>query len=212
MSNKNELKKKILYEMNSKVYTSDAMEHIFLIVLMSLPLLIWKYKNFVFLLLGILPSVLQFIAVKKLIKNGKIEKEHLMLYRGLTAINISMICEVTGIALALYTYWEKYKIAVISIGIICYISVAIICIYLTKHSIEKEMSNAGKMAKDYSQKFGVLGGMLGILISRIFFQGMSNETLLKILCAMCFFMACVAMVRVDAIVKYYYVNKILSTK
>lgn len=209
MLDKDEFEKFLLYGMDGNVSIKKCIENALLILFFSLPLLIWKWGNFVWLFLGILPFALHIISAIKLSTKGKIERENFILYNGIMAINFSLMFALLGIAICLYLFHGEKRIAVIGMLIIIYIIVILLYIYMIKRMIEKKaFSNA---QQNNGIMYTSIFAGLGMLTARTFMSELSNDSAIKILCFCCFILSLAFLLGVVNIVKFYYIKKFLNT-
>ncbi len=204
----NEFEKLMLIWLKEEITVKQCVKNVILTLFFSLPLLIWKWRNFLWMFLGILPFALHLVTIIKLLENRKIKGVQCGLYQGMNVIFWSLILNISGIALVLYSFPGYWKFIIMIIWVICYIMMAVFYVFSTIRSIEKTQTSTKRTIG------GVLGGAFGLLgfsTARIFMSELSNDVMIKILCFICFFLSVVFLLGVGNIVKFYYIKRFMKT-
>lgn len=139
MMEKENFKAYILYGINGKTTFNECIKNGVLIIFISLLLFVTIGRNNkIFLVLGILPIFVYFIATLKLSKKGqKIEGVFYLLHSGISLVCFSYIFALASIEIVYDLFDGSDRIIIIGVIVIGYIAVIFLCKYIIRKLIEE---------------------------------------------------------------------------
>lgn len=198
---KEEFEKFILHGLDDKISFQKCMENEILILLFSLPLIVWERNHFVFLPLCILPALVYLVCVINLKKGKMIEGVTYILHNGIMTGCFTFLFALSGIKILLYLFSGADRMILLFISSAGYIFTTLLIVYMAKRSMQKD------------KVFSIapipitLSGAFGIGMARIFLQDINDKTLLKVICIICFFLSYLTLIGVFNIFKYLYIKR-----
>ena len=207
MSDQEEFKKFILYDIDEEIHMKKCVENgILLLIFFALFLVIdivLERRDSVFLILCSFPAFFYFISVVKLKKGNRIGGVHYILHNGILAGCLSFLFGLIGFKILFIFFDGKERIILSCIAGTVYILTGILIGYIIKRSIGK---------KKYSQKKGkgtgiasYVGALCGITFAKTFLKRIDNRTAMGILCMLLFFLSYLTLMGICNIFKYQYI-------
>ncbi len=195
----------ILQGIEERISFRKCIENEMLIVLFSLPLIVIERRNYIFLLLCLLPAILHLIFIIKVGKGRAIEGVQYILYNGVFSGSVSLLFGLIGIDILIYLFSGKERTIMICVVCAGYVLMAILYTYIIKRLINmKEYNNLKNTNRRISF---ILCGVLGGVVARTFLNDISNQKALELLCILCFFLSFLTLIGIFNIHKFRYLVK-----
>lgn len=197
--------KYILFGTQEGISLAGCIKNEVLIILFSLPVLIFKRTNYIFFLLELLPAICYLISIIRLTKEGKIQGADYILQNGIFSICMSFSFGLSGLAVLLYAFSGGMRIFLLCIAAVGYAAALLIYGGIMRQMMErKDLDNVKKVNGGF---LFLACGVLGVSAARIFLRNISNEMALGIMCICCFFLSFIALLGAFNLVKYHYLIK-----
>lgn len=195
----------ILQGIEERISFRKCIENEMLIILFSLPLIVIERRNYIFLLLCLLPAILYLIFVIKVGKGKAIEGVQYILHNGVFSGSISLVFGLIGIDILIHLFSGKERNIIICVVSTGYVLMAILYGYIIKKLISMKEYNS---LKNTNRRISfILCGIFGGVVARTFLNDISNQKAMELLCILCFFLSFLTLIGIFNIYKFRYLVK-----
>ena len=160
-------------------------------------------KNIVFIILGILPSIIYLITVLRLGEEGTFKGVLNILHDGIFSVCLSYIFAMISLELAFHSFEEDERGLVICIMVLGYVSVILLYRHMITRNI-KENVYGGEKEKIKGAPFFAIPGALGMIAGRIFLKNMDERSGTKLACILSLLLSFGFLIGIFNIYKYKY--------
>lgn len=204
MVEKENIKIYMLHDIKEETVFMECIKNELAILLFTALVFVFSMKNIVFIILGILPSIVYLITVLSLHEEGTVKGISNILHNGIFALCASCIFAVLSLELVFRLFEEGERGLVIGMIVLGDIVTILLFRHIVKKNIEKNVF-AGE--KEKVRGIPAVAAFLGMIAGKVFLKNEDERIGMKVACIISLLISFVFLTGVFEISKYKYLVK-----